>query len=144
VRNSRSALRAATNAGPRAPVSAGADDRAVAVLNLQHRQAGEAHRRASIVEEIRPLALDAGNGGETKPVVVQQRGFERRDGALAREILPNDLDHLVDTELVLVREAPRHLLPEPDHRQRDGDEHDGRKGQEQACPQTHRVSGFIS
>ena len=80
------------------PEVTGADDPVIAILNLEHREAGETHRRARVVEQIVPFRLDAGDRREAKPVVVQQRALERRQplgnaGTLAREIFANDLDH---------------------------------------------------
>ncbi len=130
------------------PEVTGADNPVVAILNLKHRETSEAHRRARVVEQIVPFRLDAGNRGEAKPVVVQQRALERREpvgnpGTLASEIFANDLDHAVDTKLVLRRETSGHLLPKSERQQRNRDQHDGGKGEEQASTQAHLLSRIV-
>ena len=60
------------------PEVTGAENPVVAILNLEHRETGETHGRARVVEQIVPFRLDAGNRRETKPVVVQKRALERR------------------------------------------------------------------
>jgi hypothetical protein len=78
-------------------------------------------------------------------IVVQQRDLERRQPlgnpvTLAGEIFANDLDHPVDTKLILLRETSAHLLAKPKRQQRDRDEHNRGKGEEQAGTQAHHSS----
>jgi hypothetical protein len=126
---------------------AGADDPPRLILDLQHREAGETHGRPRVAQKILPLGLDTGNGCEAEPVVVHERAAERREplgnsGALAREILANDLDDAVHAPLVFLREAPRHLLAETEREESDRDQHDERKCEQEPRAQAHGFSGL--
>jgi hypothetical protein len=86
---------------------AGADDAPLGVLNLQHRQPGEAHRRARVVEQVVPILFEAGNRPGSEAIVVHQRALERREAfgdcrTLAREIFADDLDDAIDAALVFL------------------------------------------
>ena len=80
------------------PEVTGADDPAVAILNLEHRETGEAHRRPCVVEQILPFRLDAGDRRQTEAVVVRASALSSDASrsaipALSRcEIFANDLD----------------------------------------------------
>jgi len=78
-----------------------------------------------------------------------EREIERREPlgdprTLASEIFANDLDHTVDTELVLGRETLGHLVTKSERQQCNRDQHDGSKGEEQASTQAHLVSRIVT
>ena len=115
---------------------------ALAVLDMQEREAGQAHRVRRVIGQIRLLGFEARHS-QAKSLVVQQRVLERTEPladarALEAEILANHLDDGVNADLIFVRQTTRNVLPDAKRQQRDRDQHHSSKGQEDASPQTHR------
>ena len=102
---------------------AGADDAAVGVLDLQHVEPGEPHRRPGVVEQV--LAIDRLHRGRAEVVVLERRPRKRAeavaDGAAALgEVLLDHRHQGVHAPLVLGREAVAHgpAHADPEHQQR--------------------------
>ena len=124
-----------------------ADDAAGGILDLQHVESREPHRRAGVVEQI--LAIAGLHRRQAEPVVLERRRGERgetvADGATALgEVFLDHRHQGIDTPAVLRREAVAHRAAHPDteHQQRH-EHHRGEREQETGAERHEGLTGCV-
>ncbi len=121
----------------------GAHDATVAVLDLQHREPGQAHRVPRVVEQVGPLSRSTLEDRRPEAVVRDRRLAQRpqaaRDaGALALQIGSNDVRQGGDPALVLSGQTAGDPTADTEAEDDEWPQHHGGKAEQQAGAKAHR------